>query len=200
MPGTEVKLAEDGEVLVRGGIVMLGYHNAPEKTAEVLGDDGWFASGDIGVFDDDGYLTIVDRKKELIINAAGKNMSPANIESALKAASPLIGQACVIGDRRPYNVALLVLDPDAAPAFAAEHDLDDGALGALSATETLIAAVADAVRRANERLSRVEQIKKFKLLDEEWEPGGEELTPTMKLKRKPIAEKYSDEIEALYSS
>jgi long-subunit acyl-CoA synthetase (AMP-forming) len=155
-------------------------------------------TGDIGELDADGYLRIVDRKKELIINAAGKNMSPANIESALKSASPLIGQACVIGDRRPYNVALLVLDPDALPAFAAAHDLDAEALGSLGAAETLIAAVADAVGGANARLSRVEQIKKFKILDEDWLPGGDELTPTMKLKRKPIAEKYGDEIEALY--
>jgi long-subunit acyl-CoA synthetase (AMP-forming) len=198
IPGVEVRLAPDGEVLVRGANVMRGYRNLPDRTAEALDPDGWLLTGDVGEMDDDGYLRIVDRKKELIINAAGKNMSPANIESALKAASPLIGQACVIGDRRAYNVALLVLDPDAAPAFAAEHDLDDGALGALSATETLIAAVADAVRRANERLSRVEQIKKFKLLDEDWLPGGDELTPTMKLKRKPIAEKYCEEIEALY--
>jgi long-chain acyl-CoA synthetase len=198
IPGVEVRLAPDGEVLVRGANVMRGYRNQPGKTAEALDPDGWLLTGDVGEMDDDGYLRIVDRKKELIINAAGKNMSPANIESALKAASPLIGQACVIGDRRPYNVALLVLDPDAAPAFAAENDLDDGALGALSATETLIAAVADGVRRANERLSRVEQIKKFKILDEDWLPGGDELTPTMKLKRKPIAEKYFEEIAALY--
>jgi long-chain acyl-CoA synthetase len=177
---------------------MRGDRNQPETTAEAIDPEGWLHTGDIGEFDDHGYLRIVDRKKELIINAAGKNMSPANIEAALKSASPLIGQACVIGDRRPYNVALLVLDPDALPAFAAAHDLDAEALGSLGAAETLIAAVADAVSAANERLSRVEQIKKFKILDEEWLPGGDELTPTMKLKRKPIAEKYADEIEALY--
>jgi long-subunit acyl-CoA synthetase (AMP-forming) len=125
-------------------------------------------------------------------------MSPANIESALKAASPLIGQVCVIGDRRPYNVALIVLDPDATPVFARENDLDAGALGALSAAETVIAAVAGGVRAANERLSRVEQIEKFKILEDDWLPGGDELTPTMKLKRTPIAEKYAEEIEALY--
>ena len=198
LPGVEVRLAGDGEVLVRGANVMKGYRNMPEKTAEALDAEGWLLTGDVGEMDADGYLRIIDRKKELIINAAGKNMSPANIESVLKAASPLLGQLCVIGDRRPYNVALVVLDPDAAQAFAEANDLDAGALGALSSTETLIAAVADAVREANERLSRVEQIKKFKILDEDWEPGGDELTPTMKLKRKPIAEKYRDEIEALY--
>jgi long-subunit acyl-CoA synthetase (AMP-forming) len=198
LPGVEVKLAEDGEVLVRGGNVMKGYRNMPEKTAETMLEDGWLATGDVGELDADGYLRIVDRKKELIINAAGKNMSPANIEAALKSASPLIGQACVIGDRRPYNVALLVLDPDASAEFAERNDLDAGALGALSSTETLIAAVAEGVRAANERLSRVEQIKKFKILEEDWLPGGDELTPTMKLKRKPIAEKYFEEIGALY--
>jgi len=171
--------------LIRGAIVMPGYRNLPDKTAEDLDEDGWLHTGDIGEFDDDGYLTIVDRKKELIINAAGKNMSPANIESKIKSASPLIGQAVAIGDGKPYNVALITLDPDTAPGY----DSDE-------ATEKEVAA---GIERANEQLARVEQIKKFKLLDEEWEPGGEELTPTMKLKRKPIAEKYADEIEALYS-
>ena len=198
LPTVELRLAEDGEVLVRGPMCTSGYRDMPDKTAELRDGDGWLHTGDIGELDADGYLRIVDRKKELIINAAGKNMSPANIESALKSASPLIGQACVIGDRRPYNVALLVLDPDALPVFAAAHDLDAEALGSLGAAETLIAAVADAVAGANARLSRVEQIKKFKILDEDWLPGGDELTPTMKLKRKPIAEKYGDEIEALY--
>jgi long-subunit acyl-CoA synthetase (AMP-forming) len=198
LPTVELRLAEDGEVLVRGPMCTSGYRNMPEKTAELLDGEGWLHTGDIGELDAEGYLRIVDRKKELIINAAGKNMSPANIESALKSASPLIGQACAIGDRRPYNVALLVLDPDALSAFAARHDLDAEALGSLGAAETLISAMAEAVGRANERLSRVEQIKKFKILDEDWLPGGDELTPTMKLKRKPIAEKYADEIEALY--
>jgi long-chain acyl-CoA synthetase len=198
LPTVELRLAEDGEVLVRGPMCTAGYRNMPDKTAELLDGEGWLHTGDIGELDEDGYLRIVDRKKELIINAAGKNMSPANIESALKSASPLIGQACAIGDRRPYNVALLVLDPDALPAFAAAHDLDAEALGSLGSAETVIGAVAEAVARANARLSRVEQIKKFKILDEEWPPGGDELTPTMKLKRKPIAEKYADEIEALY--
>jgi long-chain acyl-CoA synthetase len=198
IPGVEVRLADDAEILVKGPNVMKGYRNMPDRTAEAIDAEGWLHTGDVGQMDDDGYLRIVDRKKELIINAAGKNMSPANIESALKAASPLIGQACVIGDRRPYNVALIVLDPDAAGAFAAEQDLDTDALGSIASTELVIAAVAEGVRAANERLSRVEQVKKFKLLDQEWLPGGDELTPTMKLKRKPIGEKYADEIEALY--
>src|ERR687891_2406993 len=125
VPGAEVRLADDGEIEVKADSVMPGYRNMPEKNAETFTDDGWLLTGDIGELDEDGYLRIVDRKKELIINAAGKNMSPANIESKLKAASPLIGQAIAIGDRRPYNVALIVLDPDACAAFAKEKGLDD---------------------------------------------------------------------------
>ena len=125
-------------------------------------------------------------------------MSPASIEAALKSASPLVGQACVIGDRRPYNVALIVLDTEAAGAFAAEHELDGDAVGALAATEGVVDAVAEAVAAANRRLPRAQQVKRFRILEGEWEPGGDELTPTMKLKRGPIAAKYAEDIEALY--
>ena len=141
----------------------------------------------------------MDRKKELIINAAGKNMSPANIESALKTSSPLIGQAVCIGDRRPYNTALLVLDPDGAAAWAPSHGMDGADPVALAADPRVRAALDEAVEAANARLARVEQIKRFAVLPELWEPGGDELTPTMKLKRRPIAEKYAAEIEALYA-
>ena len=200
VPGMEVKLAEDGEVLVRGPSNMIGYRNLPDKTAETILDDGWLATGDIGELDDDGYLKIVDRKKELIINAAGKNMSPANIEAKLKAASPLIGQATAIGDARPYNVALIVLDPDYAPTWAEQNGIQDASPEALAQDEKLIAAIQEGVDEANSKMSRVEQIKKFKVLPTEWEPGGDELTPTMKLKRKPISEKYEADIEELYAS
>jgi long-subunit acyl-CoA synthetase (AMP-forming) len=196
VPGMEIKLADDGEVLVRGAAVMPGYHNMPEETDEVIDDDGWLETGDVGELDEDGYLTIVDRKKELIINAAGKNMSPANIESKLKLI-PLVDQAVAIGDRRKYVSALLTLDPDAASAWAKEHGADDD-LASLAENEELLEELQRGVDEANDDLSRVEQIKKFKLLPEAWEPGGDELTPTMKLKRKPIAEKYEEEIEALY--
>jgi long-subunit acyl-CoA synthetase (AMP-forming) len=195
LPGVELKIAGDGELLARGEIVMAGYRNLPEKTSEAIDADGWLHTGDIGELDEDGYLRIIDRKKELIINAAGKNMSPANIEQQLKASSPLIGQAVAIGDRRPYNVALIVLDPDAAAAFASRHGLTDASL---SGDETVLAEVTAGVRRANSHLSRVEQIKRFKVLAGDWPPGGDELTPTMKLKRKPIFEKYAAEIDALY--
>jgi long-subunit acyl-CoA synthetase (AMP-forming) len=188
IPNTEVKLAEDGEVMVRGPQVMAGYRNLPEKTAEALSEDGWLLTGDIGEFDEAGYLRIIDRKKELIINAAGKNMSPANIEAKLKAATPLIAQAVAIGDNRPYNVALIALDPESLAARGAAAD-----------DPAIAAEIARAVEAANERLARVEQIKRFRVLSGEWSPGGEELTPTMKLKRRPIERKYEAEIEALYS-
>jgi long-subunit acyl-CoA synthetase (AMP-forming) len=178
---------------------MRGYRNQPERTAETIDGEGWLRTGDVARVDEDGFLWIVDRKKELIINAAGKNMSPANIEAQLKAAGPLIGQACVIGDRRPYNVALIVLDPDGTEGVAREHGLGDEALGALAEAGAIVDAVTAAVQRANERLSRVEQIKRFRILESDWEPGGDELTPTMKLKRRPIGEKYAEEIEALYA-
>jgi long-chain acyl-CoA synthetase len=185
MPGVEVKLAEDGEVMVKGPIVMKGYRNMPEMTAETLTDDGWLLSGDVGEFDEQGYLKIVDRKKELIINAAGKNMSPALIEAKLKSASPLIAQAVAIGDMRPYNVALLTLDQEA----LAGRDRGD---------EEVADEIEAAVEAANLRMARVEQIKYYTVLPDDWTPGGDELTPTMKLKRRPIERKYEAQIEALY--
>ena len=197
-PGVEVKLAEDGELLMKSDVVMLGYRNLPEKTAEAIDADGWLHTGDIATIDDDGYVTLVDRKKEIIINAAGKNMSPANIEATVKSSSPLIGQACVIGDRRAYNTALIVLDADFAPAYAAKAGIEDSSLEALSADDRVRAVVQEGIDAANAKLARVEQIKKFEIVSGDWLPGGDELTPTMKLKRKPIAAKYDDEIEGMY--
>ncbi len=196
-PNCEIKLAEDGEVMVKGPIVMKGYRNLPDKTKETFTDDGYLLTGDIGEFDDDGYLRIVDRKKELIITAAGKNLSPANIEARLKQI-PLVSQAVAIGDRRKFISALLTLDEEAATAWAKEHGVG-GDPSTLAENEELAAEVERGLEQANEDLARVEQVKKFKLLPADWEPGGDELTPTMKLKRKPIAEKYADEIEAIYS-
>ena len=198
-PGVEIELAQDGEVLMRGPMVFGGYRNLPDRTAEALDADGWLHTGDIGELDADGYLKIVDRKKELIINAAGKNMSPANIESHLKTASPLIGQAAVIGDARPYNTALIVLDSDFAPAWAKQNGIDKQSLEDLARDDAMRAAVQEGVDAANAKLARVEQIKKFHLVPGDWLPGGDELTPTMKLKRKPIDKKYSKEIDALYA-
>jgi long-chain acyl-CoA synthetase len=197
MPGIEVRLDPDGEVCCRGGNVFRGYLDQPVKTAEVLDADGWFHSGDIGVFDDEGYLRIVDRKKELIITAGGKNISPANLESALKSGE-IIGQAAAIGDDRPFVSALLVLDPDTAPLWARQHAIDLP-FEELAANPDVLAEVQREVDAANEGFSRVEKIKRFKLLSHEWLPDSEELTPTMKLKRRGVQAKYAKEIEELYS-
>jgi long-subunit acyl-CoA synthetase (AMP-forming) len=197
-PGVEIRLADDGEVLCRGEFLMSGYRNQPEKTAEAVDTDGWLHTGDIGTLDEDGYLTIVDRKKEIIINAAGKNMSPANIEAAIKTSSPLIGQACVIGDARPYNTALIVLDADFAPMWAQQNGLGERAFEDLADEPQMTEAVQAGIDTANERLARVEQIKKFTIVRGDWLPGGDELTPTIKLKRKPIAAKYADAIGRMY--
>ena len=158
-PGVEIKIADDGELLVRGDCVMSGYRNAPDKTAEAIDSDGWLHTGDIGQLDEDGFLRIVDRKKEIIINAAGKNMSPANIEATIKSSSPLIGQAVCIGDGRRYNTALIVLDADFAPQWATQQGIEATALEELAAAEPVIAAVGSAIDQANEHLARVEQIK-----------------------------------------
>ncbi len=197
-PGVELRIAPDGELLVRGECVMTGYRNAPEKTSEALDADGWLHTGDIGHIDEDGFLTIVDRKKEIIINAAGKNMSPANIEARIKTASPLIGQAICIGEARPYNTALIVLDGDFAPQWAAQQGIEANTLEQLASEPRMKAAVEAAIQEANHHLSRVEQIKKLTILPGDWLPGGDELTPTMKLKRRPIAAKYAAEIDAMY--
>jgi len=186
LPSAQVRLAEDGELLVRGPLLMAGYRNRPEATAEAIDPEGWLHTGDIARIEADGHLRIVDRKKELIINAAGKNMSPANIEARLKEGSPLIGQACAFGNGRPYNVALIVLDPAIAASYATDAELQ--------------AEVRAGVDRANARLARVEQIKRFAILTEEWLPDSDELTPTMKLKRRPITHKYASQIEALYTT
>jgi long-subunit acyl-CoA synthetase (AMP-forming) len=184
LAGVEFRLLDDGELIVRSPIVMKGYRNDPERTAETLDADGWLRTGDIARIDADGYITIVDRKKELIINSAGKNMSPANIEQKLRAASPLVAFAVCVGDRRPYNVALLMLDPEISRTMSEAQ-----------VQESVEAAVA----RANEQLSRVEQVKRWAVLPGEWLPGGDELTPTSKLKRRVIHQKYHEAIERLYA-
>jgi long-subunit acyl-CoA synthetase (AMP-forming) len=197
-PNMELKLAGDGEVLLRGPQIMKGYRNMPDKTAEAIDADGWLHTGDIGELDEDGYLKIVDRKKELIINAAGKNISPANLESKLKA-HPLIGTACVIGDQKPYLTALIVLDADIAPVWAAGQGIEDTSLEALADDEQVRAEIQKGVDDVNSQVSQVEGIKKFTILHTDWLPGGDELTPTMKLKRKPIGQKYASEIEGMYA-
>jgi long-subunit acyl-CoA synthetase (AMP-forming) len=200
IPGVQLRLGDDGELLLRGAIVMKGYRNDPARTAEAIGPGGWLHTGDIAAIDDDGYVTITGRKKELIINAAGKNMSPISIEGAVLAASPLIAQAVAVGDRRPYIVALIALDPEAAAASAARHGITSPAPAVLADHPAVRAAVSAAVDAANTRLSRVEQIKRFAILPTFWEPGGDEITPTMKVKRRAITAKYADVIESLYAA
>ena len=199
LPGVEARLAADGELQVRGGMVMRGYYKEPEKTAETIDPDGWLATGDIATVDADGYYTIVDRKKELIITAGGKNISPANLEGLLKASS-LIGQACVIGDNRAYLTALIVLDGMVAPAWAAAHGLAGKSIAELASTPEVETEVARAVAAVNERVSRVENIRKWTILPTEWTAESEELTPTLKLKRRVIVDKYAKEIAAMYST
>jgi len=198
LPGSEVKIAQDGELLVRGPLVMKGYRKDPQKTAETIDPDGWLHTGDIATMDSDGYVTIIDRKKELIINASGKNMSPSNIEGAIKVACPLIGSAVAIGDNRPYVSALLVLDPDMAAGYAAKEGVTGTSIAALAGHPAVKQVIEAGIAEANQNLSQVERVKKYTVLTTAWEPGGDEITPTMKLKRRPIAEKYATEIEAMY--
>ncbi len=200
LPGLEGKIADDGEYLVRGPLVMKGYRKEAAKTAEAIDEDGWLHTGDIFDVDADGYLRVVDRKKELIINAAGKNMSPANIENTILAACPMVGVLMAIGDGRPYNTALLVFDADSVGPYAAQHGISDASPAALAADPAVIARIAAGVVEGNAKLSRVEQIKRFRILPTLWEPGGDEITLTMKLKRRPIVTKYAAEIEELYAA
>jgi len=197
LAGVEVRLADDGEVLVRGPVNTLGYFRQPEATAELIDSEGWLHTGDVGELDDDGYLKIVDRKKELIITSSGKNLSPANIEGLLKE-HPLIGQVLVYGDDRPYVVALIVLDHELAPGWAARNGLAGDDLAALAAHEQVLAEVQLAVEAANQRLARIEQVKRFEILPVEWTAESEELTPTLKVRRRIVHAKYAERIEALY--
>lgn len=197
IPGQELAIDTDGEVIVRGGNVFVGYLNQPEKTAETV-IDGWLHSGDIGEIDDQGYLRIVDRKKELIITSGGKNISPANLEASLKLI-PLVGQAAAIGDARKFVTAILVLDPDATRVWAAANGKSGLTMAELAADADVLAEVQAGVDRANEQFATVEQIKKFTLVGEEWLPDSDVLTPTQKLKRRGINARYADHIEAMYT-
>jgi len=199
LPGVEVRLAADGELLCRGELNFAGYRKQPETTAEALDADGWLHTGDVATIDDEGFVAIVDRKKEIIITSAGKNMSPANIESAVRGESSLIGQVVAIGDARKYVTALITLDPEAAPVHAKSLGLDGLSLEELVASPVLLAEVEAIVGRANQRLHSNEQIKRFTVLGSAWAPDSDELTPTAKLKRRIIHVKYADQIEELYA-
>ena len=194
----EVRLADDGEVLCRGGNVFRGYLNDPERTAEALDADGWLHTGDIGELDDEGYLRIVDRKKELIITAGGKNVSPANLEAALKA-QPLIGQACVIGRRRGRtSPRCWCSTPRSCPRGPRATASPARPSPSSRPIPVVLAEIEREVAAANERFSQAEAIREFTVLPDEWLPDSEELTPTMKLKRRGDRAKYAREIAALY--
>lgn len=200
LAGVEVVAAEDGELLIRGPNVMRGYRGQPDRTAEAVDAEGWLHTGDIGAIDAQGFVTIVDRKKELLVNEAGKNLSPANIEMAIQPESPVIDQVVAFGDARAYVTALIVLNPEAVAAKAAELGMADTSVAAFAQTQQARDMVKAAVAEGNSKLSRVEQVKRFLIVDTSWNPGGDELTPTMKLKRRPIAQKYAAQIERLYAT
>jgi long-chain acyl-CoA synthetase len=197
-PGVEVFLGDDGEVLCRGGNVFVGYLDDPGKTADALEPDGTFHSGDVGVIDEDGYLRIVDRKKELLITAGGKNVSPANLEAAIKSV-PAIGQVCAVGDGKPFIAALVVLDPEVAPGWFAEQGVTAGSLAELAADPRVEDLLQRQVDEVMTRFSNAERVKKVTVLGDEWMPDGDELTPTSKIKRRGILAKYADRIDTLYS-
>jgi long-chain acyl-CoA synthetase len=196
-PGVEVRIADDGEVLVRGPLVMGGYYKDPDLTMATIDADGWLHTGDVGELDGDGFLKIVDRKKELIITSGGKNISPALVEYELQR-HPLIGQACAIGDRRNYMTALLVLDPDTTPAWAQTHGVPFDSLADLAAHPDVLAEVERGVESANSHLARPERIRRFTLLPAEWTAQSGELTPSLKRRRAVIIDRYAKEIEELY--
>jgi long-chain acyl-CoA synthetase len=199
--GMEVKVVEDGEIFVRGSLVCKGYLQPDGSVAKQTDDEGWLATGDVGTLDEDGYLTITDRKKELIITSSGKNIPPARIEGLLRS-HPLVGQAMAVGDRRPYVTALVVLDEESAPNWARAKGLDvpdPTDLAALATHPAVLAEIAEAVNAANERLARAEQIKKYLVLPQAWTPDSGELTPTLKLRRKVINDRFTPQIEDFYA-
>jgi long-chain acyl-CoA synthetase len=191
-------VADDGELLMRGGNVMQGYYKDPLGTAAAIDRDGWLHTGDVATIDSDGYVRIVDRKKELIITAGGKNISPANLENLLKA-NPLVGQAAVIGNRRSFVSALIVLDPDASRTWAASHGLAGLSLSELARHPLVLAEIQRGVDAANTLVSHAESVRRFKVLPVEWTAESGELTPTLKLKRRVVEQRYREDIEALYA-
>ena len=198
-PGVEVRLAEDGEILARGPNLFVGYLDDPEATAEAIDADGWLHTGDLGMFDEEGNLLVIDRKKEISVCSSGHNVSPAQVEAALKESS-LVGQACVVGHGRPFIAAILILDPEGAATFARREGLGQLTLPELARNPAVLTAVEHDVALANERFSRADSVRSFRLLGEEWLPDSDVLTPTGKLKRRGLAERYETVIEELFSA
>jgi len=198
LPDLEVKLADDGEILVRGGNLMKGYYKDDRATSETIDSEGWLHSGDVGEFDQHNYLKITDRKKDLIITAGGKNIAPQELENKLKSLAPIVSQVVVIGDRRPFLTCLLTLDEEKAPAWAKEHGIEGG-IAEIANNERTLKELEGAINELNTKLAKVEGIKKFRVLERDFLQEENEITPTMKVKRKTIGESYADVIEELYS-
>jgi long-chain acyl-CoA synthetase len=198
LPGIEVALGDDGEIMMRGGVITAGYYQGTQETAEAFDSEGWLHSGDLGRFDEDGFLFIVGRKKEIIINAAGKNIAPAKLETALKN-HVLVAQACMIGDGRQYLSMIIALDPEEAPIWAAKHSLSFTDLATFSKLADVRAEIQTALDTANQEVSRVEQVKKFVIVPDAWTPDSGEITPSLKLKRRVVLDKYSSDIESMYN-
>jgi long-chain acyl-CoA synthetase len=197
VPGGELRIAADGEIQYRGPKVFKGYWNHPEKTAETMTADGWLKTGDLGRVDSDGFLYVTGRLKDIIITAGGKNITPAEIENRLKF-SVYITDAIVIGDRRPYLTCLVVIDPETVGRYAQERGIKYGSYRELCGTGIVHDLVAGAIEETNRDFARVEQIKAFRLLDVQLTPGSEEVTATMKLKRRFVEEKYRVLINEMY--
>jgi long-chain acyl-CoA synthetase len=200
LPGTEVRIAEDGEILARGPHIFPGYHEREEESAQAIDEDGWLHTGDLGTMDDDGFVRIVGRKKELIITSGGKNLSPNNIEESVKQRSPIIAQLCAVGDDRPYIAALVVLDAETLPGWCEARGIPFSSVAEAAEHPEVRAEVQRAIDEGNEHLARVEQVKQWEIVPSEWTAESEELTPSLKLKRTVIHSKYSDVIDGLYAS
>ncbi len=193
-----MRLADDGELLVRGGVVFREYWHNEQATAEAMAD-GWFKTGDLGSIDDDGFLTITGRKKEIIVTAGGKNVAPAVLEDQLRA-HPLISQAMVVGDAKPFIGALITIDPEAFEGWKQRNSKASGSsVGDLATDPDLVAEVDAAVKQANQAVSHAESIRKFRILPVDFTEDTGELTPTMKVKRKVVAAKFATDIEAIYA-
>jgi long-chain acyl-CoA synthetase len=198
VPGTEVRIAEDGEVLIRGGGVMKGYYNRPDDTAETLDADGWLHSGDIGVVDGDGFLKITDRKKDIIVTAGGKNIAPQNIENMLKVSCPYISQVVMLGDRRPFCIALVTINEETVGKWAREQGIAYTGYADLAGKPEVRRLIEDAVAAINQRLASYETIKKIHLLDHDFSQETGELTPKMSIKRKVVEARHRALVEGFY--
>ena len=197
IPGTTIKIAEDGEILAKGPQIFQGYYNNNEATSEAIDDDGWFHTGDIGELDDDGFLKITGRKKEIIVTAAGKNVAPAVLEDRIKR-HPLVSQAMVVGDNRKFIGALVTIDEETFPAWAEKHGKTGKSVADLTQDEELRAEVQQAVDDANKAVSRAESVREFRILPQDFTVEGGELTPTLKVKRRVVADRYAEHIEDIY--